>query len=137
MNEQIAAKLEELGTKLEALESNLEDAKEQAEYAENEAYEAKNQANEAQNSAEKAKNHVDSAYSSLEEARDILTDLTNELAKDETTDATTSGLEGDRQKWAVRVIKLRKLGMPPPKIASELGISEFLVNHCLKHQQAA
>ena len=137
MNEQIAAKLEELSTKLSDLESNLDDAKCRASDAEDEAWDAKNKADDASSTAGSAKEYAEAAEDALSSARDILTDLTNELAKDETTDATTSGLEGDRQKWTARVIKLRKLGMPPPKIASELGISEFLVNHCLKHQQAA
>lgn len=137
MNEQITAKLEVLSTKLSELEDNLDEAKCRASDAEDQAWDAKNHAEEASNTAGNAKEYAEQAERDLGNARDALTDLINELAKDEDTDATTSGLEADTQKWRRRVLALRKNGLTPPQIAKELTISEFLVNHCLKTAQAA
>ena len=104
----------------------VDSAQDQAQSAENEAYEARNSASRAEDYAIEAKDRAEDAQSSLGELAGTLDELGEAIAA-LTGDAVSRDLKGEIKHWMPRAQPLLLRGNTHSAIASNLGISEFLV----------
>jgi chromosome segregation ATPase len=131
--------LDALESSLDEAHSNVTEAYDQANYAEDEAYSAKGSADQAETYAMEAKSQAEYATSELETARELFEAIKNrvdELYKyldlGTTTDDSGKSLANDIKRWAPKVLPQHDNGRSDAAIASNLGISEFLVGCILE-----
>ena len=135
MDKDITPLMDSMQKSLESLQSKCEEAK-------NNALSAMNSADSAESDAHYARDYADACDDRLNEANTLYQDCYKALqalrAKLEDPDRLEStGMAADMAIHKPKVMRLNNNGFAPPRIASELGISEFLVNQILTASKAA